>query len=113
MARRSAEEAGVAHSCTFSDSFDENVDVIVSVDAFEHFEKPAEVLKLMFSLLKHNGYVVVSFGPTWYHPLGGHLFSIFPWSHLIFTEQAQIRWRSDFKDDGATAHSLRLRVVST
>ena len=26
----------------------------------------------------------------------------FPWSHLVFTERALIRWRSDFKTDGAT-----------
>jgi hypothetical protein len=36
------------------------------------------------------------------HPLGGHLFSVFPWAHLIFTESALIRWRADFKSDGAT-----------
>jgi hypothetical protein len=42
---------------------------------------------------------------SWYHPRGGHLFSVFPWSHLIFTEKAQIRWRSDFKTDGATRFS--------
>jgi hypothetical protein len=37
--------------------------------------------------------------------LGGHLFSVFPWAHLIFSEQALIRWRSDFKSDGATRFS--------
>jgi SAM-dependent methyltransferase len=75
--------------------------VIVSVDAFEHFGNPAEVLQIMARLLKDDGFVLVSFGPTWYHPKGGHLFSIFPWSHLLFTEEAQIRWRSDFRSDGA------------
>ncbi|MEP6741917.1 MAG: hypothetical protein ABJB61_05415 [bacterium] len=49
--------------------------------------------------------VIAAFGPTWYHPLGGHLFSVFPWSHLIFTEKALIRWRSDFKTDGAARFS--------
>ena len=43
----------------------------------------------------------ISFGPPWFHPHGGHLFSVFPWAHLIFTENALIRWRSDFKTDGA------------
>jgi hypothetical protein len=47
----------------------------------------------------------VSFGPTWLHPLGGHLFSVFPWAHLIFSEKALIRWRSTFKTDGATRFS--------
>lgn len=47
----------------------------------------------------------MSFGPTWRHPLGGHLFSVFPWAHLMFSEQALIRWRSTFKTDGATRFS--------
>jgi hypothetical protein len=53
-------------------------------------------------LLKDDGRVIAMFGPTWFHPFGGHLFSVFPWSHLIFSEKALIRWRSDFKSDGAT-----------
>lgn len=47
----------------------------------------------------------MSFGLTRYHPLGGHLFSVFPWAHLIFSEKALIRWRSAFKTDGATRFS--------
>ncbi len=45
---------------------------------------------------------MISFGPTWYHPLGGHLFSVFPWAHLLFSERALLRWRSGFRSDGAT-----------
>ena len=41
-------------------------------------------------------------GPTWYHPYGGHSFSVFPWVHLIFTEKSLIEWGSRFKNDGAT-----------
>ena len=55
----------------------------------------------MNALLRPGGEVFASFGPTWYHPLGGHLFSVFPWAHLVFTEKSLIRWRSDFKSDGA------------
>lgn len=102
VAREAAAAAGVAEKCTFVEAVSEPVDVIVSVDAFEHFDDPSSILDLMSSLLKDDGFVLLSFGPTWYHPNGGHLFSIFPWSHLVFTEEAQIRWRSDFKHDGAT-----------
>jgi hypothetical protein len=56
----------------------------------------------MRKLVKDDGCVLAAFGPTWYHPLGGHLFSVFPWAHLIFTEKSLIRWRSDFRSDGAT-----------
>jgi SAM-dependent methyltransferase len=104
-ARRSAEAAGVSSICEFVESVDEVVDVIVSIDAFEHFEDPAAILSTMDRLLEDDGVVLLSFGPTWYHPHGGHLFSIFPWSHLVFSETAQIRWRSDFKHDGATRFS--------
>lgn len=104
-ARQKALNAGVANSCLFTTSTNERADVVVSVDAFEHFANPGEILNVMSSLLQPAGEVLVSFGPTWYHPLGGHLFSIFPWAHLIFSEKALIAWRSTFKTDGATRFS--------
>jgi SAM-dependent methyltransferase len=101
-ARKTALERGVAERCIFTTQTDEKADVILSIDAFEHFDDPAAILKIMRQLLKDNGCVIAAFGPTWYHPLGGHLFSPFPWAHLLFTEKSLIRWRSDFKTDGAT-----------
>jgi SAM-dependent methyltransferase len=101
-ARRHALSAGVQDICFFTPATTELADVIVSLDAFEHFADPAEILRIMNSLLKPAGEVLISFGPTWYHPLGGHLFSVFPWAHLLFSEKALIRWRSTFKTDGAT-----------
>jgi SAM-dependent methyltransferase len=100
-ARETAERAGVSDICTFTTKTDEKADVIMSLDAFEHFDDPAGILKIMRGLLKRDGRVIAMFGPTWYHPLGGHQFSVFPWSHLLFTERALIRWRSDFKRDNA------------
>jgi SAM-dependent methyltransferase len=101
-ARKRAEARGVADRCIFTTKTEEKADVILSLDAFEHFDDPAEILRIMRRLLKDNGCIIAAFGPTWYHPLGGHLFSPFPWAHLIFTEKSLIRWRSDFKTDGAT-----------
>jgi SAM-dependent methyltransferase len=101
-ARRAAEAAGVADRCRFSSSWTERADVILSTDAFEHFDDPGEILRIMRGLVKDEGYLLIQFGCTWYHPYGGHLFSVFPWAHLLFTERALIRWRSDFKSDGAT-----------
>lgn len=101
-AREKAQHAGVAESCSFVTETKEKADVILSVDTFEHFHEPAAVLKAMRKLVNDEGCVIAVFGPPWYHPLGGHLFSVFPWAHLIFTERALIRWRSDFKTDGAT-----------
>jgi SAM-dependent methyltransferase len=103
VAREQAARAGVADRCTFGMTPPAHpVHVIVSLDSFEHFDDPAGVLRQMFELLTPGGQVLISFGPTWYHPLGGHLFSVFPWAHLIFSEAALIRWRHDHRSDGAT-----------
>lgn len=102
VARANAQSAGVAHICEFGTSTDLRADLIFSIDAFEHFSDPDTILRVMDGLLDRHGEVIVCFGPTWYHPYGGHLFSIFPWAHLLFSEKALIRWRADFKSDGAT-----------
>lgn len=96
-----ARAAGVADRVRFRETPDAPADVIVSIDSFEHFEDPDAILRIMAQHLRPGGKVVASFGPTWYHPLGGHLFSVFPWAHLVFTERALLRWRSEFKTDGA------------
>ncbi len=101
-ARKKAADAGVGNRCLFYREANEIADAIVSIDSFEHFSDPATVLRLMYDSLRPGGFVAASFGPTWYHPYGGHLFSIFPWAHLMFSEAALIRWRSDFRHDGAT-----------
>jgi SAM-dependent methyltransferase len=101
-ARQAAAASGVADRCVFSTHVEEKADRIFSIDWFEHYDDVAGILRQMRQLINDDGRVCISFGPPWYHPLGGHLFSIFPWSHLVFTERALIRWRSDFKTDGAT-----------
>jgi SAM-dependent methyltransferase len=101
-ARAQADRAGVADRCRFCFDPDERADVVVSIDSFEHFADPLGVLRRMYELLRPGGKVLASFGPTWLHPYGGHLFSMFPWAHLLFSERALIRWRSDIRSDGAT-----------
>jgi SAM-dependent methyltransferase len=102
IARKAAAAAGVADRCRFSTRADEKADLIFSIDWFEHYDDPGALLAEMRRLIDDQGRVHISFGPSWYHPMGGHLFSVFPWAHLVFTERALIRWRSDFKTDGAT-----------
>lgn len=97
-----ARRQGVSNRCVFCQEATAKADTIVSCDAFEHFDDPAAILRVMSGLLAPSGSVWITFGPPWLHPRGGHLFSIFPWSHLLFTERALLRWRSDFKDDGAS-----------
>jgi SAM-dependent methyltransferase len=76
--------------------------VVISIDSFEHFGDPAGTLQIIHDLLRPNGVLVASFGPPWFHPLGGHLFSLFPWAHLLFSEAALIRWRNDLREDRPT-----------
>lgn len=101
LAQEQVEAAGIAARCEFVTSVANPVEVIVSLDSFEHFAEPEAVLQTMYMVLKPGGCVFLSFGPTWYHPLGGHLFSIFPWAHVVLREEALIRWRAEFKTDGA------------
>jgi SAM-dependent methyltransferase len=101
-ARRAAEKADVAELCVFTTRTDERVDVVLSLDAFEHFADPASILSIMRGLIKDDGRAIIMFGPTWYHPIGGHSFSVFPWAHLVFSEKALLRWRADWSTDGAT-----------
>ena len=96
-ARARAIEAGVADRCVFSATAEETADLIVSLDSFEHFYDPAAMLRVMDNCLGPRGKVIASFGPPWLHPLGGHLFSVFPWAHLVFTERALLQWRRRFR----------------
>jgi SAM-dependent methyltransferase len=104
-ARQRAQLAGVAGQCLFTTEPVERVDVIISLDAFEHFADPAEILRTMAGLLKPGGRILAAFGPPWYHPIGGHGFSVFPWAHLVFSERTFMRWWAEFKTDGATRFS--------
>ena len=102
IAALDARRLGLERRCQFRLETAEQADVIFSIDGFEHYSDPALILRLLHGLVRPDGRVFICFGPPWLHPLGGHLFSVFPWAHLIFTEPALIRWRSDFKFDGAT-----------
>ncbi len=102
-ARAMAAEKGVAEICEFARTTDSQADIVMSIDAFEHFDDPGDILRQMMKLCKPDGRVWIQFGYTWLHPYGGHLFSlnVFPWAHLVFSETALCRWRADFKTDGA------------
>lgn len=102
VARDRAAELQLTSVCHFTQRPDEQADIIVALDSFEHFAEPAQILRTMHEILKPGGRILASFGPTWYHPYGGHLFSVFPWAHLVFSEKVFMKWRAGFKTDGAT-----------
>jgi SAM-dependent methyltransferase len=99
-AARVNQKASLVQNCTFSRRYETQVDVIVSIDSFEHFDRPDVVLEEMSRLLKPDGFVLFSFGWPWYHPRGGH-FPLFPWAHILLTEKSLMKWRSQYKTDGA------------
>jgi SAM-dependent methyltransferase len=101
LARARADEACVSERCTFTQDWSEPVDTILCVDGFEHFSDPAWVLQRMHALLRKGGRVIVTFGPPWMHPLGGHVYSVFPFAHLVVPDAVLVRWRSTFKPDRA------------
>ena len=100
VGRATQEKAGI-QNCRFVQRYEGKADIITSLDAFEHFEDPDGILRMMAGLLDPSGKVLVSFGPTWYHPFGGHM-PLFPWAHVLLTEKALINWRSKYRTDGAT-----------
>jgi SAM-dependent methyltransferase len=100
IARENQARAGISN-CTFVSAYNSKVDVILTIDSFEHFDNPEQILRDMARLLKADGKVLVSFGPTWYHPLGHHS-NLFIWAHFLLTEKAIMTWRAKYKDDGAT-----------
>ena len=64
IARANAARAGVESKCTFGTQVPRNsVDTIISLDSFEHFGNPGEILNTMYGLLPTGGRVVISFGP--------------------------------------------------
>ncbi len=116
-ARKRAEDAGVADRVRFATETREKADVVISLDAFEHFADPAAMLQLMRKLVKDEGAIIACFGPTWYHPLGGHGFSFFPFSHLVFTENVLMRWyretsASDARRFGEVRGGLNQMTIS-
>jgi SAM-dependent methyltransferase len=81
-------------------------DVVVSQNSFEHYADPESVLATMVRLLRPGGLLLLSWGPPWYSPNGGHtrFFCWLPWVHLLFPEQAVMAHRARFRDDGATRY---------
>lgn len=106
-AAAAARNASLAERCIFGTKTDEMADLVFSINAFEHFADPGGILLRMASLLKPAGSVWVCFGPPWLHPRGGHGLAVFPWAHVIFSEESLMRWRSDYRTDKASRFKER------
>ena len=89
-------------------------DVAISLDAFEHFSEPDRVLAQMASAVKPGGVLLITFGPPWYAPYGGHMafFTRLPWVHLIFPEQTVFEVRKLYRDDSMRSYSPGMNKMS-
>jgi SAM-dependent methyltransferase len=78
-------------------------DVVISMNAMEHYPDPVATLEEMQRLLKPGGKLLITFGPPWFAPYGSHMhyFCKIPWLNLLFSERAVMAVRSRFRADGA------------
>jgi SAM-dependent methyltransferase len=81
-------------------------DVVLSLNAMEHYPEPEAILTEMKTLLNQNGKLLITFGPPWLAPYGSHMdfFCKVPWLNLLFSEQTVMRVRALYRDDGATRY---------
>ncbi len=59
----------------FDDLDDEQFDLIVSKDSFEHYAEPERFVPALLPQLKDGGRIAIGFGPLWKSPFGGRIFS--------------------------------------
>ena len=111
-ARQLAAQSGVASKCNFLNATTQhaaiekevtNLDFAYSIDSFEHYGDPAQVLAQVYQCLRPGGRFFISFGPPWKHPRGCHMMFLrpVPWMHLIFKEETIMAVRSLYRTDGA------------
>src|SRR5207245_9514937 len=72
LALAAAETAGVSDRCLFCTHINDQADVIISLDAFEHFDDPEKILLIMSGLVKTTGCVDIAAGPTWFRSGGAN-----------------------------------------
>jgi 2-polyprenyl-3-methyl-5-hydroxy-6-metoxy-1,4-benzoquinol methylase len=78
---------------------EQQFDVLISKDSFEHYEDPEGLVSAMEQLLALNGVFAIGFGPLWKAPTGGHIdfMTKVPWAHLIFPERTIMAERRRFR----------------
>lgn len=79
-------------------AFDDGAfDLVLSHNAFEHFEHPDRVLEESLRVVRPGGFVYLSFGPLYFSPWGLHEYQAFtiPYCHLLFPEDVLRRYARD------------------
>lgn len=86
-----------AAKTTFADN---SFDTVIMNDAMEHVDKPDEVLKEIYRILKPGGKLYVNF-PPYNHPFGAHLSDAIgiPWVHVFFSDKTLINGYKELVKD--------------
>ncbi len=85
-----------------------NFDVVVSLNAFEHYKNPELELRHMCRQLKRDGLILLAFAEPWYSHSGSHFNNYtnipvlnrpVPWLNLLFSDRAMLTLRSRFREE--------------
>lgn len=84
-----------------NDMRNENFDIVLSKDSFEHYNDPENFIFEMKKFLNRDGIMVIGFSPLWKSPYGGHIefMTKVPWAHLLFPESVIMCERKRFRPD--------------
>ena len=80
---------------------DQQFDMILSKDSFEHYDDPEGFLASIMARLSPGGTLAIGFGPLWKSPTGGHIgyMTPLPWAHLLFPESVIMAERRRFRPE--------------
>lgn len=78
-------------------------DIVISLNAMEHYGDPVAALEAMRRAVALGGLVLIAFGPPWWAPYGSHMhfFCRIPWLQLWFSENTIMTVRAKYRSDGA------------
>jgi SAM-dependent methyltransferase len=81
----------------------EQYDLVVSCSSLEHFADPAKEIATMKLLANASGRVAISWAEPWLSHSGSHMnfFTWVPWVNILFSEEAVMRVRAHYRNDGA------------
>jgi len=74
-------------------------DVVISLDAIEHYVPPDAALETMRRLLRPGGQIMLIFDSPWFSPRGSHVGGLLgiPWLNLLFREKTVMRVRASYR----------------
>jgi 2-polyprenyl-3-methyl-5-hydroxy-6-metoxy-1,4-benzoquinol methylase len=106
--------SGLANASADTEIGGRQFDVVLSLNAFEHFPEPEKNLAEMVSALKPGGKIMLTFGPPWFAPYGPHMYfmTLLPWLPFWFSEKTVHRVRRLFRDDGSTTYGPGLNGMT-